>query len=118
MANSLVPFVEQRAGESLRAIAEYGKTDVDLIYYRDDLPKTEVSKRVNTIHNNITWAWNPGDDEIVSELGVKRATLQVREEAVIIHLLEEVNHGYLIGLEPDAARDLTTFLGECLNHIE
>lgn len=118
MAHTLVSFVQRRAGESLRAIAEYETADLDLLYYRDDLPKTEITERVDTIHDNITWAWNPGDEEVVSKLGAKRATVQVREEAVVIHLLKGVNHGYLIGLEPGAARNLTTFLGECLDRIE
>lgn len=120
MGNSLVSFVHQRAGESLRAIAEYEQTDFDLLYYRDDLPRTTIRDRVETVHGNITWAWNPDDDddEVVAELGKKRATVQVRDEVIIIHLLEGVNHGYLIGLEPDAARNLTTFLGECLNRIQ
>lgn len=118
MGNSLVSFVEQRAGDSLRAVAKYEKADFDLLYYRDDLQKHTITKRVDTIHGNITWAWNPDEEEVASELGEKRATLQIREEAVVIHLLETAHQGYLIGLEPDAARNLTTFLGECLTHIE
>lgn len=118
MAHSLVSFVERRAGESLRAVAEYDHADVELLYYRDDLNRTTITDRVATIHDNITWAWNPSENTVVSELGEKRATLQIREEAVVIHLLEDVKHGYLIGLDPDAARNLTTFLGECLSHIE
>lgn len=118
MVNSLVSFVHQQAGESLRAIAEYEQADVELLYYRDDLPKHTITERVATVHDNITWAWNPDEDEVVAELGKKRATVQVRDEVVIIHLIEEAGQGYLIGLEPDAARNLTTFLGECLNRIQ
>lgn len=118
MARSLVSFVERRAGDTLRAIAEYDNTEFELLYRRDDLPRSEITTRVETIHENITWAWNPSDDDVIAELGEKRATVQVRKDAVIIHLLEDVHQGYLIGLDPDAARNLTTFLGECLNHIE
>ena len=119
MAQSLVSFVERQAGESLRAIAEYDNADIELLYLRNDLHQREISDRVETIHDNITWVWNPKEDEkVISKLGEKRATVQVREDAVIIHLLAERKQGYLIGLEPDAARNLTTFLGECLTHVE
>ena len=118
MADSLVSFVEQRAGDSLRAVAEYNEDGIGLLYSRDDLNRDEITERINAIHDNITWEWNPSNDTIVSELGEKRATLHVHEGAVIIHLLEKADRGYLVGLEPEAARDLTTFLGECLSHIE
>ena len=117
MTDSLVAFVKQQAGESLRAIAHYEQTDFDLLYHRDDLATETVTQRVATIHDNITWAWNPRDDDLAAELGKTHATLQVRDDAIIIHLLETHKEGYLIGLEPDAARNLTTFLNQCLTHV-
>lgn len=118
MSSPLVTFVEQQAGESLRAIVEYEKFDFELLYHRDDLSKEEIAARVDTIHQSIQWAWNQDEGDVVNELGEKRATLQVRENAVIIHLLVDANQGFLIGLEPDAAMDLVTFIGRCLTHIE
>lgn len=118
MTPSLVPFVEQEAGPSLRAIAEYEQTEVELLYRRDDLPRDEITARVDTIHESIRWAWNPDESDVVRELGAKRATIQVRENAVIVHLPASDDHGYLIGLEPDAARNLTTSIGECLTRVE
>ena len=118
MANSLVSFLEQRAGDSLRAVAKYQNENVNLLYYREDLQQNTMLNRTKTIHDNITWDWNPEEDEVTSELGEKQATVQIREESVIIHLLEEENLGYIIGLEPDAARSLTTFVGACVDQIQ
>lgn len=118
MTDSLVTFARQRAGEYLRAVAEYERTEFHLLYYRDDLDRATIAERVDTIHDNITWSWNPDDDEGVAALGEKRATLQIREQAVILHLLEGRHRGYLVGLDPAAARDLTSFVGECLAHVE
>ena len=78
-------------------------------------PSPTVWRRSTTISPG---AWNPRDDDLAGELGDTHATLQVRDEAIIIHLLETHKEEYLIGLEPDAARNLTTFLDQCLDHLE
>lgn len=118
MEPPLIPFVKQRAGDSLRAVVEYEQFDFELLYHRDDLSREELTTRVDTIHQSIQWAWEPDEDDVVDELGEKRATLQVRENAVIIQLSGGPSRGYLIGLEPEAAVDLVTFIGGCLDHTE
>lgn len=118
MSQSLVKFVKKEAGKSLRAVVKYEQASIDVQYHRDDLSVTTVERRVHTIFDQITTVSGTQDDELTAELGRKRATLQVREEVVVIHLLENPFEGHIISLEPDAARDLTTFLAECLNHVE
>lgn len=114
----LLEYLEQRAGESLRAVGQYQGEECDLQYLRDDLPRTATRDRLDALRANITWSWNPPEDASLKELGTKRATLQVREQAVILHLLLGNQRGILIGLEPEAARDLTSFITDCLDHVD
>jgi hypothetical protein len=114
----LLEYLEQRAGESLRAVGRYQREECDLQYLRDDLSRTATRERLDALRANITWSWNPPEDTSLEALGTKQATLQVREQTVILHLLLGDQQGILIGLEPEAARDLTSFITDCLDHID
>jgi hypothetical protein len=118
MNDSLVTYVEQQAGEYLRTVALYDDSGFEILYRRDDLGEARVTNRVQMVYDNITWDWNPDDDGLSTELGATQATLQVRNEAIIIQLVTGDTEGYLISLAPGAARNLTTFLKKCLDHIE
>jgi hypothetical protein len=116
--SELTVFVERRAGEYLRAVGEYDSIETDLHYIRDDLDETEIVERLEHIHDHITWSWSPQNDALDAELGPKTASVQIRREAVIIHFPISGDRGVLIGLEPGAATDLTTFIGNCLEYIQ
>lgn len=114
----LVQYLESRAGQSLRAVGRYGTDECTLDYLRDDLPRDRTRERLDAIRANITWTWNPPDDSSLAELGPKQASLQVREEVVVLHLLLEDKQGVLIGLEPEAARDLVSFITDCIDQVD
>jgi hypothetical protein len=118
MSDSLVTYVKEQADEYLRAVALYDDSGFEVLYRRDDLAESRVTNRVLMVYDNITWDWNPDDSSLSKELGAIQATLQVREEAIIIQLVTGDTEGYLISLKPEAARNLTTFLKKCLDHIE
>lgn len=117
MDNALVSYVRQQAGESLRAVAVYDDSGFEMLHRREDLAEHVVTGRVQMVYGNITWDWNPDDDDLSEELGATQATLQVREEAIIIQLVTSETGGYLISLAPGAARNLTTFLKNCLDQL-
>lgn len=118
MSQLLVKFVRKEAGKSLRAVVEYDHTDIEVLHHREGLTEETVVRRTRSIYDQVVQVSGSQEDALTDELGRKRATLQVREEVVIIHLLESQLQGHIISLEPDAARDLTTFLAECLKYVE
>lgn len=118
MTDELMSFLKERVGNSLRAIVEYREADIEVQYHRHDLDESTVRHRTSAGYGQIVQISGSWDDGLTDERGAKRATLQVREEAVIVHLHETRYEGHLISLEPEAARDLTAFLGECLKYVE
>lgn len=116
--DELVEYLEDEAGSSLRAIGVYHGSDYELQHHRDDLDPEILVDRLRTIQANITWEWRPPDEGTIEELGKKIATLQVRKQAVILHLLVGKDHGIVIGLDPEAARNLNTFIIECLERVD
>jgi len=114
----LVDYLQSRAGRSLRAVGRYDEEGCQLIYRRDDLPREGTQERLEALRTNLTWEWNPPKTPALEELGGEQASLQIREQTVILHLPVEADHGLLIGLEPGAARDLTSFITDCMQHVD
>jgi hypothetical protein len=114
----LIDYLESRAGDSLRAVGRYSGETCSLEYVRDDLPREKIRDRLETIQTNLTWSWNPPEGSALEELGPKSASLQVREAAVVLHLPVEERKGIIIGLEPGAASDLTSFITDCMRYVD
>lgn len=112
----LIEYARAEAGDLLRAVGEYHGSDRELLYLRDDLDRPAVNSRFGTIVTNIQWAWNPNAQGL-DELGEKIATVEIRETTVILHIRVDSDRGILIGLEPAAARQLTSFVGGCIEEI-
>jgi hypothetical protein len=46
------------------------------------------------------------------------ATIRLFDDATLLHFPRGSRKGLVVTLEPGAARDLTTFTSQCLDHIE
>lgn len=116
--DALVGFVEERAGDALRVIAEVEQTEYAVHYRRDDLRPDQVIERLDRIHDERTTTWSQGSDDGLPGVGEKRGSVEIRDEAVILHLLVKPERRYVIEFEHSAARNLTSFLGKCFEHTE
>lgn len=116
--DALVAFVEERAGETLRVIAEVEQPEYTVHYRRDDLQREAVVERMDRIHAKRTVARNAGSDDGLAGVGETRATVEIREEAVVVHLLVEPDRRYVLEFEHSAARNLTSFLGKCFERAD
>lgn len=108
----LTEYLRHRAGNNLRGVVQYDDEAFEVIYVRDGLDTDAFRKRVEHIHTSIVERPAPqtGDDSF----GKPYATLSVREHAVVLNLRWNASEGLLVGLEPDAARDLVAFIHETM----
>lgn len=108
----LTEFLRRRAGDYLRGVVQYDDESFEIIYVRDGLDAAAFRERVEHIHTSIVERPTPevGDDSF----GKPYATLSVRERAVVLNLCWNETEGLLVGLEPDAARDLVAFIHETM----
>ena len=84
----LAPFIEylqQRAGESLRAVEWYRGDEAELAYLRDDLDVGEVNPRAEEIHQRLIGGESLPEPEQLRDLGPRLATVNLHEEAVLIN---------------------------------
>jgi hypothetical protein len=116
--DELVDYVKDRAGGTLRVVNWYTEDDYGTLYIREDLDPEEVEKRVRAVSDRLTTVPTSETNEPLDALGDKKATVQVRENVVILHFPTDKEEGILVSLEDDAARDLHRFVKECVDRLD
>lgn len=114
--NSLLEFLDQRAGEYHRGTVRYSPNDIEIVYLRDDVEAT----RLNTEIREMLGRLRPeSSQEEVEAFPFEKlqATLRRFDDAIILHFPVGDERGVVVSLEPQTARDLNTFIGECEERI-
>lgn len=110
-------FLEDRAGDTLRAVNWYRGAESELIYVREDLDVETMDQRASHIHTQITGAPTASEPTDMIDLGDELATVNLYEEAVIVHLRVTADSGVVIGLDTIAARSLHDFIMDCRENL-
>ena len=113
--NEFVTYLQDRVGDSLRAVGRYNADGVELGYVRDDLSKSAVTERLETVANNITDTWS--NETPLEALGRAYTSLQIREKAIILHISRSPGSGVIFAVEPEIGRDLRDFVVACNRFI-
>lgn len=108
----LTEYLQGRAGEYLRGVVRYDDESFEVIYVRDGLDLDAFRQRVELIYSSIVQ--RPQAETGENSFGKPYATLSVREYAVVLNLRWSPTEGILVGLEPEAARDLVAFIHESM----
>ena len=114
---NLHAFLTDRAGGLLRVLLTYDGDGYEIHHRRQDLDRDCIEARSREVYENLTVADTASDDRLASDVGTLDASLQVRSKAVIVHLPLDGGRGVVVSLEPEAGRDLTTFLGACIERL-
>lgn len=111
--NEVQAYVQDRAQDGLRGLAVYDGADLDVRYARSDLGGT-VEERFGAIHEAIRAATAAPDDERWGTLGPERASIQIRDEAAVMHLRPvggaDSERGMLVELDTRVAQSLAEFV--------
>src|SRR6056297_8487 len=106
-------YVHDRAQDGLRGLAVYDDTDLDVRYARTDLADG-VERRLGAIHESILAATATPDDRCWGTLGAERASIQIRDEAAVMHLRPTDDagrqRGMLVELDTRVAQSLAEFV--------
>lgn len=113
----LSDFLEERAGDLLRGICRYDGDTTDVLYLRDDVKKQRMRSEIDRILNRVR-PESSSKEEQSFPFGDLYSTVRTFEEATILHFPTGNDRGVVVSLESDAAQDLNTFVGQCLDQIE
>lgn len=115
MSPELADYLSKRASDAFRGLARYESDDVEVLHTRADLGRADMYDRAQAIHRAVQ---SRDGESVLDELGAAYATVQMREDAVILHFPMGDGRGYLVGLEPQIARDLSSFISDCIRIIQ
>jgi len=106
-------YVQDRAQDGLRGVAVYDGEELSVEYARSDLGGA-VAERFEGIHDAIRAATAAPEDERWGTLGPERASIQIRDEAAVMHLRPTgdgaVERGMLVELDTRVAQSLAEFV--------
>jgi len=114
---ALIDYLERKAGEYHRGTVRYDGNDTDVLHLREDVKETRLTSQIDRMLRRIRPESSP-NEERAFPFGDLNATVRLFQEAIIIHFPQGNDRGIIVSLEPETARDLNTFIGECEKRIQ
>lgn len=106
-------YVYDHAQDGLRGVAVYDGEDLDVRYARSDL-EGGIPERFSAMHESIRATAATSGDDRWGLLGAERASIQIRDEAAVMHLRpgdsQTKCRGMLVELDRRVAQSLTEFV--------
>jgi hypothetical protein len=115
-AAELLAYLDDRAGDYHRGTVRYNAEETKILYLRDDLKKSRLSSEVDRMLRRLRPEATSKEKQAFP-FGDLHATARLFDEAIILHFPTGTNRGVVVSLEPETARQLNTFIGECQKRL-
>lgn len=115
-ATELVNYLDSRAKEYHRGTVRYKGNQTDVVYLRDDIRKVRLESQIDRMLTRLRPEASTREEQSFP-FGELRTTVRVFEDAIVLHFPTGHDRGIVVSLEPETARDLNTFIGECQRRI-
>ena len=114
---NLIPYLKDTAGGSLRGIAVYDSTGYESLHVRDDVQAEHFESEVDKMIERLRQESRARElrDFPFDELN---GSVRSFGEALVMHFPRARERGTVITFDPQVARQLNTFISECLQRIE
>lgn len=116
-SETLTPYLKDAAGEYLRGVVWYEGDEYDIRFIRDDLRTQRLKSEVDEMIDRLR-----GESRVSERrafpFGEVNATVRSFEEAMVMHFPSTQGRGTVVTLDPEVARQLNTFVGNCLERID
>ena len=113
----LTPYLKDAAGEYLRGVVWYEDNEYDIRFIRDDLRTKRLKSEVDTMIDRLRRESRAGERRAFP-FGDVNATVRSFEEAMVMHFPSTQGQGTVVTFDPEVARQLNTFIGNCLDCID
>lgn len=115
-ADRLIDYLERRASDYHRGTVRYDGDGTDVLYLREDIRESRLSSQIDRMLRRLRPEASP-KEEPAFPFGDLHATVRLFDEAILLHFPTGTDRGIVVSLEPETARDLKTFIGECQTRI-
>lgn len=115
-ATALLDYLDRRARDLHRGTVRYSSYDKEILHLRDDIREDRGDSEIDEMLTRLRPEATKGE-EVAFPFGELKATVRRFDNAIILHFPLKEDNGIVVSLEPEAARDLTTFIGECEKRI-
>ena len=113
----LITYLKDRAGEYLRGIAVYNPEGYETMYLRDDVRTKRFESEVDTMIDRLRQE-SRAREQRSFPFDDLNGTVRSFGDAMVMHFPQAQERGTVITLDPEVARQLNTFMSECLERIE
>ncbi|AEN07770.1 hypothetical protein Halar_0533 (plasmid) [halophilic archaeon DL31] len=115
--HTLIDYLERKAGEYHRGTVRYDGNETDILHLREDVREERLTSQIDRMLSRLRPESSPKEERSFP-FGDLNATVRLFQEAIILHFPRGNNRGIVVSLEPETARDLNTFIGECSNLLQ
>lgn len=116
-ATRLVGFLERQAGEYLRGAIHYSADEYVTIYMRDDVDALYPPEKMEELAEYYRQVNRNQTAEEPFDLGTNHCTVNFYDDAILFHFTQGEELGTVITLEPEAGRDIVSFITDCLEQL-
>lgn len=111
----LAPFLDNlqdRLGDSLRAVQWYREGETELIYLRDDLEMEQVIRRGEEALHRLSACSESLEEDLLGGVGEQLATISVRRRAFLLNFPIDDRAGVIVGIDADVGQSLQRFVDD------
>jgi hypothetical protein len=111
-------FIQERANTAYRSAFYYERDDWEALYVREDVASNRLRDELPDVVKRARQNEALLRAEDYPPLGEVHATSEVHEDGVILHFPEGPEVGTIVSLDPDAARQLASFVSQDLSILQ
>lgn len=114
----LADFLQRKADDYLRSVIHYEGETYNIVFLRDDVKSGYSDEDVEEIVEELFWeGYSTPLQESVYPHGELNCTIRCFENVVGMHFPHDDTAGTAVSMDAQAARDLYSFVGDCLTVI-
>jgi hypothetical protein len=113
----LLTYLDEKANKYHRGTVRYDGDNTDVAYLRDDIREERLDSQIDRMLRRVRPEAS-AKEERSFPFGDFHCTARVFDEALVLHFPTGKDRGIVVTLEPETARDMNTFIGECESRIQ
>jgi len=117
-SQTIAEYCKEAAGSYLRTVFHYDNGDPETLFIRDDVDEQYAEAELAHYFRLLSaTAADEGDQTDALHVGNHHGTLRLYDDALLLNFPQGDGIGTLIALDPEAGREIATFVTRCLARL-